>query len=63
MTLTARQRQVVDLYASGMLQKEIAAELGVTIHTVWNTLAKARLNYGARNTRHLIQLLAGGPPQ
>lgn len=54
--LTPRQRQVVELYSAGKMQKEIANELGITIHTVWFLLSTARKKLGVRNTRQLVAL-------
>ncbi len=56
--LTPRQRQVVDLLASGHKEQEIADRLGISQPVVHKLLDKARL--------HLKKILGGGgikPPQ
>jgi len=37
---TDRQRQVYDLYAAGLTKEQIAAQLGVSVGTVHNHLAR-----------------------
>lgn len=47
MTLTARQRQALQLYAEGRTYREVARRMGLTEDTVKTHLARARLRLNA----------------
>ena len=46
-TLTARQKQITDLFLSGKTYKEVAAECGISAETVNPTLKAVRVKLGA----------------
>lgn len=52
-TLTSRERDVVTLVASGLLNKEIADRLGIALVTVKVHRGRAMLKLGARNPAEL----------
>lgn len=55
-TLTARQVELIALYASGWNYQRIAEAKFVSYWTVRNILEKARSNVGAQNLVHLCTL-------
>jgi two-component system response regulator FixJ len=55
--LTDRQRQVMDLAASGLSNKEIALRLGISPRTVENHRAWMMERMGARNLADLVRLV------
>lgn len=62
--LTERQRQVMELAASGLSNKEIALRLGISPRTVENHRAWMMERMGARNLADLVRLvtrLGSGP--
>lgn len=62
--LTDRQRQVMELAASGLSNKEIALRLGISPRTVENHRAWMMERMGARNLADLVRLvtrLGSGP--
>lgn len=52
--LTPRQREAVELAASGLRHAEIAARMGISIHQVRRLLREARERTGARTSRELV---------
>jgi two-component system response regulator FixJ len=63
-SLTDRQRQVMELAASGLSNKEIALRLGISPRTVENHRAWMMERMGARNLADLVRLvtrLTSGP--
>lgn len=54
--LSERQRQVMDLVAEGMANKEIAARLGISPRTVEIYRAKVMEKMGARNLAELVRM-------
>lgn len=52
--LTFREREIIDLIASGLSAKEAAAELAIAPRTVEGHLENCRHKFGARNRTHLI---------
>ena len=52
--MTDRERQCLSLAASGMLAKEIASYLGVSVDTVNSHLGAARKKLEARNTTQAV---------
>lgn len=56
--LTPRELEVVDLLGRGRTPKEIASELGISLHTVRGHTDSARLRFGARTIPELVLLLA-----
>ena len=62
-TLTARELEVAECLLAGMADKEIARELGIAIKTVETHLANMRSVLGAKNTRHLIAMVARMQPR
>lgn len=58
MELSPRETQVMLLTCSGMTQREIAEEIGVSFETVNVYRDKAKLKLGARNICHAVWLYA-----
>lgn len=58
--LTARQRSVVALVAEGMTNKEIAAELFVSVKTIEYHLGQVYTRHGLHSRRDLVRLLRSG---
>jgi two-component system response regulator FixJ len=56
--LTDRQRQVMELAASGLSNKEIALRLGISPRTVENHRAWMMERMGARNLADLVRIVA-----
>jgi len=54
--LTARQRQVLTMYATGRSYAEVVEALGVSRQVVSGVLERARVNLGARTTHEAIAL-------
>ena len=54
--LSARQRQVMDLAASGLSSKEIARRLDISAKTVENHRAWVMERIGARNLAELVRI-------
>jgi DNA-binding CsgD family transcriptional regulator len=54
--LSVRQREVLELAAGGLLDREIGAALHLSPQTVRHTLQAAREKLGARNTVHAVAL-------
>lgn len=52
--LTFREREIINLIASGLSAKEVAAELDIAPRTVEGHLENCRHKFGARNRTHLI---------
>jgi DNA-binding NarL/FixJ family response regulator len=55
--LTAAERRVAELVAAGRTNKEVAAELVVTVRTVESTLTKAYAKLGVRSRTELAHHL------
>lgn len=56
LTLTPRQRQLVELAADGNTEREIAELTGLHERTVGQHLYMARKRIGARNTAHAVAI-------
>lgn len=56
MQLTERQKQILSLASSGMLAKECAHKLGVTVRTVEAHRVRAIVQLKARNTVHAVAI-------
>jgi DNA-binding CsgD family transcriptional regulator len=59
--LTVTERRVADLVASGRTNKEVAAELFVTVRAVESTLTKAYAKLGVRSRTELGAVMHGNP--
>lgn len=59
--LSARERQVLELYARSLDTEEIAEELGIRPSTVFVVLRRARLKLGASSRAEAIRLFLGMP--
>lgn len=58
MSLRAREKEILDLVVNhGKINKEIAAELSLSEHTVKNYLSAALRHFGARRTRELFPII------
>jgi FixJ family two-component response regulator len=57
-SLTARERQVLDGVVAGLLNKQIAADLGIVEKTVKVHRARAVAKMGARSTAELVRMAA-----
>ncbi|MEZ6193772.1 MAG: response regulator [Phycisphaerales bacterium] len=55
-SLTDRERQVMSLVVSGMLNKQIAAELGISAKTVENHRSRVMDKMGVRSLAELVHL-------
>ena len=58
--LTVTERHVAELVARGMSNREVAAELFVTVRAVESTLTKAYAKFGVRSRTELAARLRGG---
>ena len=56
-TLTPREREVMNGVVSGLLNKEIASELGITERTVKAHRGRAMAKMGAKSSAELIKIL------
>jgi DNA-binding CsgD family transcriptional regulator len=56
-TLTPREREVMNGVVSGLLNKEIASELGITERTVKAHRGRAMAKMGAKSSAELIKML------
>ena len=56
-TLTPREREVLNGVVSGLLNKEIASELGITERTVKAHRGRAMVKMGAKSSAELIKVL------
>lgn len=56
-TLTPREREVMNCVVSGLLNKEIASELGITERTVKAHRGRAMAKMGAKSSAELIKML------
>ena len=56
MKLTDRQKQILSLAAAGLLAKECAHRLGITVRTVEAHRVQAIVQLGARNTIHAVAI-------
>jgi DNA-binding CsgD family transcriptional regulator len=59
--LTAGERRVLELLASGLAPKQAALEQGVSISTVRSHIASAKRKTGARTLPQLVWAFAGSP--
>lgn len=58
MSLTAREKEILNLVVNqGKINKEIAAELSMSEHTVKNYLRGALRHFGAKRTRELFPIV------
>lgn len=65
MTLSARQRQVMELAVAGLSNKEIGSQLKISPKTVENHRAWVMERIGARNIAELVRIamkVQGMPP-
>src|SRR5215472_4438767 len=56
-TLTPREREVLNGVVSGLFNKEIASELGITERTVKAHRGRAMAKMGAKSSAELIKML------
>ena len=56
MSLSFREREVVDAIVSGLRPKEIARDLGISNRTVESHIEHARTKLGARNVMDLVRM-------
>jgi len=56
MKVSSRQKQVLSLLTKGLVHKQIAPELGISIKTVENHIARLRSIFNAKTTSELIKL-------
>ena len=54
--LQPRQLDVLRRAAAGLQEREIAADLSISFHTVRNHLSRVRGILGARNTTHAVAI-------
>lgn len=56
LSLTDRRREVLNLAANGLSDREIGAKLGISRQTVRHHLQRTREAFGARNTVQAVAL-------
>lgn len=54
--LTARQRVILELLSEGLVAKQVARYMGVSVQTVKWHLTRIRRSLGARNTTHAVAI-------
>ena len=54
--LSRRESEVMRLVSDGLQPKEIAAHLGISLHTVKDHMRNASRRLGARNGKHAVAL-------
>jgi DNA-binding NarL/FixJ family response regulator len=59
--LTGRQREIIELVAAGLSNKEIAERLVTSVRTVEGHMYRAYQRLGARSREELVELLRAGP--
>jgi DNA-binding NarL/FixJ family response regulator len=59
--LTDRQREIIELAAAGLSNKEIAERLVTSVRTVEGHVYRAYQRLGARSREELVPILRGGP--
>jgi DNA-binding CsgD family transcriptional regulator len=59
--LTDRQREIIELAATGLSNKEIAERLVTSVRTVEGHVYRAYQRLGARSREELVSVLRGGP--
>jgi DNA-binding CsgD family transcriptional regulator len=59
--LTDRQREIIELAAAGLSNKEIAERLITSVRTVEGHVYRAYQRLGARSREELVSILRGGP--
>jgi LuxR family transcriptional regulator, transcriptional regulator of spore coat protein len=63
-TLSAREREILELVARGLSAKEVAGEIGIAPRTVDRHIENIRLKMRARNRVHMVtQAVRGGQLQ
>lgn len=62
LSLTAGERQVAELAAQGLSNREIAEQLYLSVRTVESHLSAVYRKLGVSSRRSLIRLMAGGSP-
>jgi DNA-binding CsgD family transcriptional regulator len=55
--LSPREREVLDLAGQGMINKEIARELFISLETVKTHFTNIYIKLGARNRAHAIRII------
>jgi len=60
--LTYRQREIIELAAAGLSNKEIAERLFTSVRTVEGHVYRAYQRLGARSREELFSIMRGGPP-
>lgn len=58
-TLTPRQRTIAELVADDLSNKEIAAQLGISLQTVKNILCAVQAKLGTRSRAGIAAVVAG----
>lgn len=61
-TLTLRQREVLQVMAEGAEMKEAASELRISLSAIKWHLSRIRARTGSRNTAHAIYILCRASP-
>ena len=56
-TLTRREREIVELVVGGMLNKQIAARLGITLRTVKEYRGRAMIKMDVKNVPELVRAI------
>lgn len=54
--LTPREREALELLASGMTPKKIAEEMNISIHTYKDTIDRARMRLNAWTTAQAVYI-------
>jgi len=59
--LTDRQREIIELAAAGLSNKEIAERLVTSVRTVEGHVYRAYQRLGAKSREELVSIMRGGP--
>lgn len=59
--LTPQEETVIDLISRGLSQREVAAEMFLSLNSVYRTVERVKEKLGAKTLAHAAVLFVGGP--